>query len=404
MASNVSDAPWSAPARPSQGRSLLKTAIIVFALSAAATMVVLMLLTGGDGSASITAVDAQNRPVQAGQVSVDGKVVCTTLPCALDSLAAGKHRISVRADGQQAAEQVVSIRSGKDSKVHFAMSGGGSASLHVRAEAPGMRVFVNGEDKGEVPLTLGGLPSGDVTLKIAGNPLYAPFSQTVTLTPDSVFTFEPTLIPVKAMITIRPGDHSQGAFVEVIGADRRQALFELPARVEVAPGATYRIRATRTGYQDFEAEVAFSGSEAEKELRVDLDARGSPKRAPRVVVPVSPGARAAAPAPAPTPAPEPAPAAPRSALQSALAAAITPPGATPVTPPPAVAAGSGTLSINSIPISNALVDGRPVGPTPRQVPVAAGKHSVTFVHPTMGRKSITVNVPSGKTAVAAIKF
>jgi serine/threonine-protein kinase len=69
-----------------------------------------------------------------------------------------------------------------------------------------------------------------------------------------------------------------------------------------------------------------------------------------------------------------------------------------------VAAGTGTLNINSIPISNVLVDGRPVGPTPRSMPVAAGKHQVTFVHPTKGRKSISVNVVAGKTALAATKF
>jgi serine/threonine-protein kinase len=395
MAARASEAPWAASARPAQGRSLLKTAMIIFALSAAATVLVLRFLTGNEGTASVTAVDASNQPVQAAQVSVDGKVMCTQLPCDLESLSAGKHRITLQATGQSPSEQVVTIRSRKDSKVHFALSRGGNAGLHVRAQATGLRVFVNGEDKGEVPLTLGGLPAGEVTLKIAGNPLYAPFTQTVRLESDSVFTFEPKLVPLRAMITIRPGDNSRGAFVEVIGADRRQALFELPARVEVAPGATYRVRATRTGYHDFESEVAFSAAEAEKEVRVDLDSVSGPRSAPRAAVAPSPGAP---PAPAP---------APRSAPPSALAAAITPPGATPIspaTPPPAAAAGMGTLNINSIPISNALVDGRPVGPTPRQVPVAAGKHSVTFVHPTLGRKTVTVNVVNGKSAVASTKF
>jgi serine/threonine-protein kinase len=214
----------------------------------------------------------------------------------------------------------------------------------------------------------------------------------VVLKSDSVLTFEPKLVPLKAMIAIQRGDNAQGAFVEVIGPDRRQALFELPARVEVAPGATYRVRATRTGYRDFEVEVPFSDSEAEKEVRVDLD-------------PVGAGVAPRAPAP-----PAVAAAAPRSGPPAALAAAIAPNAltapATPATPvpPAAAAAGTGTLNLNSIPISNALVDGRPVGPTPRQVPVAAGTHSVTFVHPTLGRKSMTVNVVPGKTALAAAKF
>jgi hypothetical protein len=187
------------------------------------------------------------------------------------------------------------------------------------------------------------------------------------------------------MITIRPGDNAQGAFVEVVGGDKRQALFELPAKVEVAPGASYKVRATRRGYRDFDADVAFSDTEAEKEVRVDLDPMGSaaPTRAPAVSLPTTP-----TPAPAPAPAPAIAPNAPVA----------------PATPAPAAAAGSGTLNINSIPISNVLVDGRPVGPTPRQMSVPAGKHAITFVHPTLGRKSITVNVNAGKTALAATKF
>ncbi len=389
MASNSSDAPWStSPTRPAQSgsRSLVKSAVVIFALSALATVLVLRLFTGGDGSASVTAVDSENRPVEQAQVLVDGKVVCSTLPCSLENLEAGKHRISVQAGQLQSPEQIVAIRSGKESQVTFSLSSAaGTAGLHVRVPpAPGLHVFIDGEDKGEVPVTLGGLVAGDVTLKIAGSPLYAPFSQTVSLKPDTTVTFEPKLVPLKAMITIRPGDNAQGAFVEVVGGDKRQALFELPAKVEVAPGATYKVRATRRGYRDFDAEVAFSETEAEKEVRVDLDPTGSaaPARAPAVSAPTGK---------APPPA--------------ALAAAIAPNApATPATPAPTVAAGSGTLNINSIPISNVLVDGRPVGPTPRQMSVPAGKHSVTFVHPTLGRKSITVNVNAGKTALAATKF
>jgi serine/threonine-protein kinase len=64
----------------------------------------------------------------------------------------------------------------------------------------------------------------------------------------------------------------------------------------------------------------------------------------------------------------------------------------------------GTLSANSIPISSVIVDGRPVGTTPVQIPAAPGTHSVVFVHPTLGRKNVTVEVTSGKPAIAAVRF
>src|SRR6188768_3458476 len=69
------------------------------------------------------------------------------------------------------------------------------------------------------------------------------------------------------------------------------------------------------------------------------------------------------------------------------------------------AAGSGTLNINSIPVSKVVLDGRPLGSTPKVgVSVPAGNHTVTFIHPALGKKSVTVAVKSGETKTAAVKF
>ncbi|HVJ18305.1 MAG TPA: PEGA domain-containing protein, partial [Polyangiaceae bacterium] len=73
--------------------------------------------------------------------------------------------------------------------------------------------------------------------------------------------------------------------------------------------------------------------------------------------------------------------------------------------PAAVATGNGTLNINSIPMSNVILDGRPLGSTPKRgVSVSPGSHTVIFVHPEHGRKATTVNVEAGKTASASVKF
>ena len=69
------------------------------------------------------------------------------------------------------------------------------------------------------------------------------------------------------------------------------------------------------------------------------------------------------------------------------------------------ATGNGTLNINSIPVSRVLVDGQPMGETPRvNISLPAGTHTVTFVHPELGKKSVTVKVKPGKTATAAVKL
>jgi hypothetical protein len=65
----------------------------------------------------------------------------------------------------------------------------------------------------------------------------------------------------------------------------------------------------------------------------------------------------------------------------------------------------GKLNINSIPYSKVVLDGRPLGETPRvEVAVAAGPHTVLFVHPEHGRIQKEVYVDTGRTVLAAVRF
>jgi hypothetical protein len=65
----------------------------------------------------------------------------------------------------------------------------------------------------------------------------------------------------------------------------------------------------------------------------------------------------------------------------------------------------GRLNINSIPYSKVVLDGRPLGDTPRvEIAVAAGMHTVLFVHPEHGRIQKEVYVDSGHTVLAAVRF
>lgn len=67
--------------------------------------------------------------------------------------------------------------------------------------------------------------------------------------------------------------------------------------------------------------------------------------------------------------------------------------------------GGGTLNINSIPVANVVLDGRPVGSTPLVgLKVSAGPHSVVFIHPEKGRKASGTTVKAGATATVAVRF
>jgi hypothetical protein len=72
---------------------------------------------------------------------------------------------------------------------------------------------------------------------------------------------------------------------------------------------------------------------------------------------------------------------------------------------PKSAGGEGTLNINSIPVANVVLDGRPVGSTPLMgLKVSAGPHSIVFVHPEKGRKAAGATVTAGKTSTVAVRF
>ena len=64
----------------------------------------------------------------------------------------------------------------------------------------------------------------------------------------------------------------------------------------------------------------------------------------------------------------------------------------------------GTLLLSSVPPVNVVLDGRPVGMTPRALPVNSGEHTVLFVHPTLGRKTVRVDVENNEKTEVAAKF
>jgi hypothetical protein len=63
------------------------------------------------------------------------------------------------------------------------------------------------------------------------------------------------------------------------------------------------------------------------------------------------------------------------------------------------------VNFNSIPISNVVLDGRPLGSTPLVgVRVKAGTHSVTFIHPDHGRRQTSLQVGAGQSKAAFARF
>jgi hypothetical protein len=73
-------------------------------------------------------------------------------------------------------------------------------------------------------------------------------------------------------------------------------------------------------------------------------------------------------------------------------------------PLPANPYENGKLNISSDPPAALVVDGRPIGKAPRTVDVPPGLHTVVFIHPTEGRRSVTVNVLPRRETSASVEF
>lgn len=65
---------------------------------------------------------------------------------------------------------------------------------------------------------------------------------------------------------------------------------------------------------------------------------------------------------------------------------------------------AGTINVMSTPPASVVLDGRPVGKSPSMVRVPAGSHTLVFIHPLYGRRSISIHVLPGVTTTASTEF
>ncbi|HYD41594.1 MAG TPA: protein kinase [Anaeromyxobacter sp.] len=141
----------------------------------------------------------------------------------------------------------------------------------------------------------------------------------------------------------------------------------------------------------------------------------------------APGATAANPQPAPPPAGSPpSPPPPDPEPKAVLAEPQPQPAPEPTPPPPKLpraqkgiqqvadalgvlrlppaASGAGLLVVNASPWGQAVVDGKEVGETPKELRVGAGRYRVKVVHPTLGAREGQVVVEPGKRRVFLADF
>jgi len=339
-----------------------------------------MFLMPKKGSMVLTVAGPGNKPVDTVEVYVDGAKKCDQSPCRVMDLPAGTHLVKVTAAGYQpTADEAVKVSSGDEAVQNISLTRASDGTgIRVTAEGRGIKLSVDGKDIGPLPQELKDLSPGDHLVHLDGGDRYESFEKHVTVEADQMQTIEPKLRVKKGLATIKLGDNADGAKVLLVSGSERRPLPQLPITVDISVDKPYSVVASKKGFSDFEEKVAFDDGQAERTFVVSLSPSGS-------------GASEATPSPSPAPGPARTP----STSSPTPAVAAT----------PKAASGNGTLNINAIPVSNVLLDGRPMGQTPKMgVSVPPGSHTVMFVNADHGRKSKSITVEAGKTATVVVRF
>ena len=192
--------------------------------------------------------------------------------------------------------------------------------------------------------------------------------------------------------------HSGAAITAgTVSIDGREVCASLPCRApEIAVGAR-AVRIQVPGYrQDIELVAVRPGEDAAVTFELAREAPLTPVAVAQPPIAIAP----------PTAAPVPIEEVPRARIEPASVPAALPPKteASAASTKKAPVA-TGTLSIDSSPPSRCVLDGRPVGATPKiGVRVSAGVHSVVCLIPGVGRKAASVRVAAGEARSVALSI
>lgn len=336
------------------------------------------LFSGGTGSLVISVAAPGGKAVHNVSIFVGEELKCSESPCTVSDLDAKTYAVRAAAAGfAEMAPRLVKVEKGEETPVNLELSvGAAGTGISVKGAAPGLKLLVDGKEIGPLPQELTDLAPGGHEIEVSGSPYFAPFRKTVTVSANEVITIEPQLKLEKGQLRVELGSNADGAEILLYGGKKPAKLhkLDLPQNIDIPADGDYKIVAKKSGYADFVKKLEFTTDAPEQTVVVALEESSDDPPPARDTAPSAPSSPSRAP----------------SAASSSSASS---------------ASGQGTLNINSSPISSVILDGRPLGQTPKiGVKVKAGSHTVVFVHPQHGRKTQTVNVAAGQTAVAVARF
>ncbi len=410
-AAPISMAPAPSHAPPSMGRQMEATQMVrpqgeggktgllvgvgLIALAAVAGFAVYMAIPK-TGRIVVNAADAKGTAVDQVDVYLDGKKQCDTTPCTIDQVTAGEHVVKVGSSGYEAAMKTVVVESRKSQGIDFALvSGSTKAGTGVKASGsqPSVRLYVDGRELGPLPQEVRDLTPGEHKIRLAGSERYSPIERTVTVSKDEVVDLgNQSLRVLKGKVTVQLG--TPGAKVFIVTGTERHEVTPIPIALEIDTAKPARLEATKVGFNDYSLPVTFDDGQAEKQITITMDPKGAAPATAAWVPPSQPASQ-------PTQ-----PAQPKEPKEPVTTAPAQPTQPTQPANTGATQGGDAFLTLNSLPASTVLVDGKPVGQTPKvKFSVSAGTHTVTFVNSEQQlKKTMQVTVGAGETKPVIAKL
>lgn len=383
-----------APQQGSRAGLILGGLALVVVLALAA-----FILVPRKGELKIDVKSKTGGPVAKAEIFVDGQKKCDTTPCVVKDLEPGS--VSIKVLGEFAlVEQTEVVEAGKEKSVLVLVEAASKGSDPATAAASnqagikigggqdGVKVYLDGTEKGSLPIDLKELSPGTHKIRIEGGERYEKVERSVEVAAGETKDLGTIKLKVlKGQVSLELA--TTGAAVSIVGEKTKKIDIKdkdwksQPVKIELDANDTYKLVATKKGFDELKKDISFDDGQAVKSIRVELTETGK-----------EPVASANLPGPGPGPSPT-----------ASTTNTPVPTASTTASAAPTAASGGCSVNINSIPVSKVVLDGRPLGSTPKVgISVPCGSHTVTFIHPEKGRKSVTVTANPGKPATAATKF
>jgi len=396
--------------------------VSIVALLAVAGLAVFMMMPK-KGTLKIDLQAKGGGSVDKAEIFVDGQKKCDITPCIVADLDPGSRTVKVIVPNAGPVDPVTAtVEAGKEVPVMITVDSGSSPTpppvqasatgIKILAATPNTKVFLDGTEKGTLPVDWSDVKPGSHKLKFDGGDRYERLEQTVDVEAGKVKEIGPIKLKVlRGQIILELA--TEGAEVKLVNSKKVEKKIpekewkSQPVKIELDPTEGWKLVATKKGMDDFTRDLAFDDGNAEKPIKIDLAA---PKAASTDTASGSATGSASGSASETGSATGSTGSTSTGSTSTSSGGSTTAPtgtGAGTSTPdkPPPPATGNGTLNINSIPVSKVILDGKPLGSTPKVgISVPAGSHTVVFIHPDKGKKTVSVTVKGGETKTAAVKF